>query len=150
MIVRTALCILTSLWLACSPDPSPDPDPDPAPSGPTTGDSEEAQSAEPTPEALSHDEALELLRAADVQLTDIANQDCAPVGEGLTVAALVEESAANALEQTTECAPDGAGQRCTTEFANNSGDEMEEFYVKLEYRVEGGAIVEWRGCLFAG
>jgi len=85
-----------------------------------------------------------------VPLTDIENQDCAPVGEGLTVAAMVEDAAANAIDQTTECAPDGEGQLCVTEFTNNSGNEREEFYVKLEYRVESGAIVAYRGCVFAG
>lgn len=144
-IIALALAISSS---GCAPDPDPSPSPDPTPAESSTGDSEEtvpAQSAAP-----SHEEAIVLLRAADVPLADIANQDCAPVGEGLTVAALVEDSAANAPDQSTECAPDGAAQLCATEFTNNSGDEMEEFYVKLEYRVEGGAIVEWRGCVFAG
>lgn len=147
-IVPLFSAIALTLGCAPDPDPSPEPDPDPTPVESSSGASEPASAEEPT--GLSHQEALTLLRAEQVLVNDIEGQDCVPPEEPITVEDLVEDAAANAVEQSTECAPDGTGQSCTSQFMNNSGDEMEEFFIKLEYRVEGGAIVEWRGCVFAG
>ena len=146
---------LLALALACAPEPDPSPDPDPTPLEDTAGatDVEPAPAPsveQPAASTLTHADALALLRSAEVPVESIAGQDCIPAGEETTVAAIVAEAAATAEEQSTECTVGPDGESCTTRFLNNSGDAEEEFALYLGYRVQGGAIVEWRSCLFAG
>ena len=155
MMRRLLPWTLLALALACAPEPDPNPNPDPAPlegsAGATDVEPAPAPAEEQAPaQTLTHADALALLRSAEVPVESIAGQDCIPAGEATTVAAMVAESAAAAEEQSTECTVGPDGEDCTTRFLNNSGNEDEEFALYLGYRVQGGAIVEWRSCLFAG
>lgn len=151
MMRRMLSWVALALKFACSSESESSPDPEPTPvEGSAGADVEAAPVEDPAAEELTHADAMALLQAAQIPVESIAGQDCMPPGAELTVAALVEESAASAQEQSTECTAGADGQTCTTRFLNNSGNEDEEFAVHLGYRVEGGAIVEWQSCLFAG
>lgn len=101
---------------------------------------------------VSHPKAVELLSAVEQPMAQVEGQECIEDGSSVTVGAMIRESAASAETQQTRCEPAQGRLACVSEFRNNSGAEMEEFYLHLEFSLseDGERLVSVDGCLFAG